>query len=139
MSEFWSRDKFMRVAGEDGNYQEIDIKPAQIKMTKTDREGKPVGEPSTLTNRLREGEYDFVIDVTQPTVTQRMHNQMIATQLFQMIPRPELAPLLIDMLDFPQKDKWKQALGQAAEAMAEQQASGGQGGPQGGQGGQGGV
>jgi hypothetical protein len=65
---------------------------------------------------------------------------MIATQIFQMVPRPELAPMLIDMLDFPQKDKWKQALGQAAQAMADEAQMGGgqQPGPQG-QGGLGGI
>jgi hypothetical protein len=137
MMEFWSRDKFMRIAGDDGNYQEVSIKPTQIKVTDTDRKGNVVGEPESFTNRLRDGEYDFVVDVTQPTITQRMHNQMIATQLFQMVPRPELAPMLIDMLDFPQKDKWKEALGQAAQAMAEQSQMGGGGQP--GQGGQGGI
>ena len=105
-----------------------------LEVRTEDGDGKMISRDS-FTNRLSEGEYDIVVDVTQPTLTQRMYNQMIATQIFQMMPRPELAPMLIDMLDFPQKDKWKQALGAAAEAMqAEQQQNplqamlGGQGG-----------
>jgi hypothetical protein len=128
MTEFWSRDKFMRVSGEDGNYDEISIKPTTITQTTVNRQGDVLNENS-FTTRLREGEYDFVIDVTQPTVTQRMYNQMIATQIFQMMPRPELAPMLIDMLDFPQKDKWKEALGAAAEAMKQEAQAGQQQNP----------
>jgi len=121
MTTFWSRNKFMRIAGDDGNFKSIDIKPTKINITDQDREGT-VLKTDSLTNRLKQGEYDIVIDVTQPTLTQRMYNQMIATQIFQLMPRPELAPMLIDMLDFPQKDKWKEALGAAARAMqAEQQ------------------
>lgn len=121
VTEFWSKNKFMRIVGDDGNFETVNINSGTISVTKNDRQGNIVGQTS-FTNRLRDGEYDVVIDVTSPTLTQRMYNQMIATQIFQMIPRPELAPMLIDMLDFPQKDKWKQALGQAADAMQQQQA-----------------
>lgn len=125
MIEFWGKDKFMRIAGDDGNVTELKIDRLKVTKRVLDRQtGEEIPEETiSITNRLKEGKYDFVIDVNQPSVTQRMYNQLVGIQLFQLMPRPELAPLVIDLLDFPKKEEWKAALSQAAQQM---QTEGGQ-------------
>ena len=113
MKEFWSMGKLMRISGEDGNFKDVKINDTNIQIVDVDKyTGEPISEPQTLENKLAEYDYDITIDVNSPSVSQRLVNQMMAIQLFNQLPDPRFIPLLIDMLDFPDKDKWKAAIQQ---------------------------
>ena len=116
IKEFWSIGKLMRIVGDDGNFTDVNIQGNTITVQNIDKNtGEPIGEELTLRNRLKNSDYDLVVDVNSPSPTQQMVNQMMAVQLFNQLPDPRLVPLLIDMLNFPNKEKWKQALTQMAQ------------------------
>jgi len=123
-SEFWSDDKFMRIMGSN-DFTDIQISPDLIEISKLDKYTGKVkvdedgrADIEVIPNKLKDSKFDFAIDVNTPSPTQRMANQAAALQIFQQMPRPEFIPLVIGMLDFPDKEKWLEATKQATQADA---------------------
>jgi len=113
--KFWSTDKITRIVGEDGNYNDIAIESGEIRTSEVDKNTGDIKNIKTLPNNLKEGKYDFVIDVNQPSVTARQYNLLLGIEIFKTVPDPRLIPLLVDMTDFPHKDEWIATLTQAVE------------------------
>lgn len=107
-SEFWSRKKFMRLTGESG-YEDVYINGPSITVSSLDKDGN-VEKEETFDNKLKDVEYDLALDVNAPSVTQRQFNQILGLEIFRQLPDPRLVPLLIDLMDFPNKDQWKQTV-----------------------------
>ncbi len=125
ISKFWSTDKVARIVGEDGNYNDITVTNTEIRTSQVDKNTGDTKEVNVLANTLKEGKYDFVIDVNQPSVTARQYNLLLGIEIFKIVPDPRLIALLVDMTDFPHKDEWIATLTQAVEEQGVNPSEGG--------------
>lgn len=115
IKRYWSTDKVVRIVGEDGNFNDIIIENTEIRTATIDKKTGDVVEQNSIGNKLKEGKYDFVIDVNQPSVTARQYNLLLGIEIFKVLPDPRLIPLLVGMTDFPHKDEWIATLTQAVQ------------------------
>ena len=77
--------------------------------------GEALGDNQVFSNKLKEGKYDFTIDVNQPSATAKQYNLLLGMEIFKVVQDPRLIQLLINLTDFPYKEEWIQTLTQSME------------------------
>ena len=121
--QFYNKDKVMRILGEDGKKEFVQIQPglgqAMQEQQAVDQNGMPVtdenGDPITkVLYDLSAFDFDIVITTSQASATARRAN------LYQLLEVKKAGvdipmDIILDFMDFPEKETVKKRMQQAAE------------------------
>lgn len=121
--QFYNKDKVMRILGEDGKKEFVQIQPglgqAMQEQQAVDQNGMPVtdenGDPVTkVLYDLSAFDFDIVITTSQASATARRAN------LYQLLEAKKAGvdipmDIILDFMDFPEKETVKKRMQQASE------------------------
>lgn len=121
--QFYNKDKVMRILGEDGKKEFVQIQPglgqAMQEQQTVDQNGMPVtdenGDPVTkVLYDLSAFDFDIVITTSQASATARQAN------LYQLLEAKKAGvdipmDIILDFMDFPEKETVKKRMQQASE------------------------
>lgn len=121
--QFYNKDKVMRILGEDGKKEFVQIQPglgqAMQEQQTVDQNGMPVtdenGDPITkVLYDLSAFDFDIVITTSQASATARRAN------LYQLLEAKKSGidipmDIILDFMDFPEKETVKKRMQQASE------------------------
>lgn len=121
--QFYNKDKVMRILGEDGKKEFVQIQPglgqAMQEQQAVDQNGMPVtdenGDPVTkVLYDLSAFDFDIVITTSQASATTRRAN------LYQLLEAKKAGvdipmDIILDFMDFPEKETVKKRMQQASE------------------------
>lgn len=121
--QFYNKDKVMRILGEDGKKEFVQIQPglgqAMQEQQAVDQNGMPVtdenGDPVTkVLYDLSAFDFDIVITTSQASATVRRAN------LYQLLEAKKAGvdipmDIILDFMDFPEKETVKKRMQQASE------------------------